>query len=146
MAVEGEGLPRVVVRRAEGSGEVDEHVPVGTRDGRRLALTVDGRGRPGLPGRGRLTRRSFRVDITHAGVRYRLVPDSMTGSRLLRGSERIGELSSDGDGVVVAQWAAGAGVRPVEAAIGYALAAAFGTGALPMWMLLLDALGDLLPG
>ncbi|WP_226962590.1 MULTISPECIES: hypothetical protein [unclassified Streptomyces] len=146
VTVDGDGLPLVVVRRAAGTGDVDEQVPVGTRDGRRLALAVDGGAVPVSPGRGRLTRRSFRVDVAHAGVRYRLVPDSLTGSRLLRGSERVGELSSDGDGVVVARWVTGAGVRPVEAALGYGLAAAFGTGALPMWMLLLDALGDLVPG
>ncbi|MFJ8696239.1 hypothetical protein [Streptomyces roseolilacinus] len=143
--VHGDTVPRVVVRRAEGVTDVDDHVPVGTRDGALLSLSVDGGTVPIRPGKGRLTRRSFRVDVSCEGVVYRLVPDSLAGSRLLRDGEPIGRLSSDGDGTVSAEWRDGVRVRAVEAALGYALAAAFGTGAQPMWMLALEALGDLLP-
>ncbi|CAL9299519.1 hypothetical protein AB0N23_19245 [Streptomyces sp. NPDC052644] len=144
--VRGDTVPGVVVRRADGVADVDEHIPVGTRDGALLSLVVDGEAVPVRPGKGRLTRRSFRVDVTYEGVAYRLVPDALSESRLLRDGKPIGRFSSDGDGVVLAEWQDDARVRAVEAALGYALAAAFGTGALPMWMLVLEALGDLLPG
>lgn len=144
--VHGDTVPSVVVRRAEGMADVDEHIPVGTRDGALLSLVVDGGAVPIRPGKGRLTRRSFRVDVTYEGVAYRLVPDALSESRLLRDGTPIGRFSSDGDGIVLAEWQDDARVRAVEAALGYALAAAFGTGAQPMWMLMLDALGDLLPG
>ncbi|MEU2184060.1 hypothetical protein [Streptomyces thermolilacinus] len=144
--VRGDTVPQVVVRRADGVADVDARIPVGTRDGALLSLAVDGCATRIEPGRGRLTRRSFRVDVTYEGVAYRLVPDALTESRLLRDGKPIGRFASDGDGTVLAEWEDGARVRAVEAALGYALAAAFGTGAQPMWMLLLDALGDLLPG
>ncbi|MCH0543316.1 hypothetical protein I3F58_27960 [Streptomyces sp. MUM 203J] len=147
VTVSGDRVPTVVIRRRAGDDvEVNAHIPVGTRDGGLLSLTVDGHSVPVRPGKGRLTRRSFRADAAYGGDRYRLVPDSMVGSRLLRGRQRLGEFSSDGDGVVLAEWRGDADVRAVEAALGYALAAAFGTGAQPMWMLALDALGDLIPG
>ncbi|MFD7612586.1 hypothetical protein [Streptomyces sp. NPDC059828] len=145
VTVAGEGIPSVVIRRADGTA-ADEHVPVGTRDGSLLSLEIDGCATPIRPAKGRLTRNSFRVDVDWADATYRLVPDSIPGSRLLRDDQHIGDLSSDGDGVVLAQWCEGARTRPVEAAVGYALAVAFGTGAQPMWMLALDAVGDLIPG
>ncbi|WP_262387254.1 hypothetical protein [Streptomyces sp. TRM49041] len=146
VTVHGDAVPGIAVRRADGVDRVDAHIPVGTRDGALLSLTVDGADVPIRPGKGRLTRGSFRVDVPYDGIVYRLVPDSMAESRLLRGRQRIGGFSSDGDGVVLARWEEGVRVRAVEAALGYALAAAFGTGAQPMWLLMADALGDLIPG
>ncbi|MFD8551058.1 hypothetical protein ACFV08_05570 [Streptomyces fradiae] len=143
--VRGDTVPQIVLRRAVGVREVDEHIPVGTRDGALLSLAVDGAAVQVRPGKGRLTRRSFRVDVTYEGIVYRLVPDSLAGSRLLRDGDPLGWLESVGDGDVSARWRDGACVRAVEAAIGYALAAGFGIGAQPMWALALEALGDLLP-
>ncbi|MET8299260.1 hypothetical protein ABZ729_16325 [Streptomyces sp. NPDC006678] len=145
VTVDGEGIPSIVIRRADGT-EADDHTPVGTRDGSLLSLEIAGRATPLRPAKGRLTRKSFRVDVIRDDTTYRLVPDSIPGSRLLRDGQHIGDFASDGDGIVLAEWKEGAEVRPVEAAVGYALAVAFGTGAQPMWMLVLDALGDLLPG
>ncbi|WP_241833390.1 hypothetical protein [Streptomyces caatingaensis] len=127
----------------------DEHVPIGTRDADFLALTVDGeRAVLGL-GRGRLTRRSYAVDATCAGTAYRLVPDSFDASRLLRDGRRLGSFTSgltpDGTCTASADWAAGAAPTPLDAAVGHALAAAFGTGAHPAWMLAVEAVGNLLP-
>lgn len=143
--VEGESVPRIELLRAEGT-EVDEHVPIGTRDGSRLTLTVDGEEAVIDPAKGRLTRRSYRVDVRHAGHTWRLVPDSVPGSRLLRDEQHIGDFSSDGDGRVLAEWREDAEPEPLDAALGYSLAAAFGTGAQPMWMLAVEAAGELLPG
>ena len=144
VVVEGGALPRVELRR-EGPEE-DGHIPVGTRDGDRLALTVDGEGAVVDPSKGRLTRRSFAVDVRYTGQAWRLVPDSVAGSRLLRGREHVGDFVSQGDGRVLAEWREGAEPDALDAALGYALAAAFGTGAQPMWMLAVDAIGDIVPG
>ncbi|QOV36797.1 hypothetical protein IM697_43755 [Streptomyces ferrugineus] len=144
VVVEGEAVPRIVLRRAAGT-EAEEHIPVGTRDGGRLTLTVDGEEVGVHPAKGRLTRRSYAVEVRRAGQVWRLVPDSIPSSRLLRDGRRLGEFSSEGDGEVAVDWRPGATPEAIDVALGYALAAGFGTGAQPMWMLVADAIGDLLP-
>lgn len=136
VTVSGDGLRRVELRRT--GGEPDAHTPVGTRAADRPALTVDGEPAGLDPAGGRLTRRSYRVDAVCGAVRYRLVPDSPAGSRLLREGRRLGTLQCDGDGRVDAEWREGAKVPPLDVSVGYALAAAFGTGAQPMWMTAID--------
>ncbi|WP_405195378.1 hypothetical protein [Streptomyces anulatus] len=144
LVVSGRRIPRTVLTRAPGA-EVDDHIAIGTRDHRHLTLTVDGREATITPGRGKLRRRSYRVDVRCAGTSYRLVPDSIPSSRLTRDGKHIGDFSSDGDRRVLAEWRSGAAVEPADAAIGYALAAAFGTGGQPMWMMLVDTVSELLP-
>lgn len=144
VTVEGESVPRIELLRAEGT-EAEEHIPIGTRDGSRLTLAVDGEEAVIDPAKGRLTRRSYRVDVRHADHTWRLVPDSVPGSRLLRDGKHIGDFSSAGDGDVLAEWRADAEPEPLDAALGHALAAAFGTGAQPMWMLTVEAAGELIP-
>ncbi|NDZ56348.1 hypothetical protein G3I47_03505 [Streptomyces anulatus] len=144
LVVSGERIPRVVLTRAPGA-EVDDHIVIGTRDPRHLTLTVDGREATITPGKGKLRRRSYRVDVRCAGTSYRLVPDSIPSSRLTRDGKHIGDFSSDGDRRVLAEWRPGAAVEPADAAIGYALAAAFGTGGQPMWMMAVDAISAALP-
>ncbi|MGW1297037.1 hypothetical protein [Streptomyces sp. NPDC002533] len=145
LVVSGEGIPRVVLTRAPGA-EADDHILIGTRDPRRLTLTVDGRDATIEPGKGKLRRRSYRVDVRCAGTAYRLVPDSIPSSRLTRNGKRIGDFSSvGGDRRVLAEWRDGAVVEPADAAIGYALAAAFGTGGQPMWMMTVEAVSEFLP-
>ncbi|MFD9796143.1 hypothetical protein ACFWXK_34890 [Streptomyces sp. NPDC059070] len=142
VTVHGEGLPAVVLRRT--GGRADDHTPVGTRDAARLALTVDG-GAAGLTlPKGRLSRRSYRVDVRCDGGAYRLIPDSLATSRLLRDGRRLGSLTCDGDGRVTADWREGAKVLPLDVSLGYALAAGFGTGAQPMWVTAIDIGTDLL--
>ncbi|MEI7034297.1 hypothetical protein [Streptomyces pratensis] len=144
LVVSGERVPRVVLTRAPGV-EPDDRIAIGTRDPHRLTLTVDGREAVIAPGKGKLRRRSHRVDVRYAGTSYRLVPDSIPSSRLTRGRERLGDFSSDGDRRVLAEWRPGAPVEPLDAAIGYALAAAFGTGGQPLWMMAVDAISAALP-
>ncbi|MBT2418541.1 hypothetical protein J7F01_19690 [Streptomyces sp. ISL-22] len=145
VTVEGESVPRIVLRRAAGT-EAADHIPVGTRDGALLTLTVDGVEAAVAPAKGRLTRHSYRVDVRHAGRVWRLVPDSMAGSRLLRDERHIGDFSSQGDGGVWAEWRQDPAPDPTDAALGYALATAFGTGADPMWVIAVQMVGDLTPG
>lgn len=144
LVVSGERIPRVVLTRAPGA-EVDDHIAIGTRDPRHLTLTVDGPKATITPGKGKLRRRSYRVDVRCAGTSYRLVPDSIPSSRLTRDGKHIGDFSSDGDRRVLAEWRSGATVEPADAAIGYALAAAFGTGGQPMWMMMVETVSELLP-
>ncbi|MFF7034675.1 MULTISPECIES: hypothetical protein [Streptomyces] len=144
LIVSGEGIPRVVLTRAPGA-EADAHIVIGTRDPRRLTLTVDGRDATIKPGKGKLRRRSYRVDVRCAGTSYRLVPDSIASSRLTRDGRHIGDFSSNGDRRVIAEWRDGSAVEPLDAAIGYALAAAFGTGGQPMWMMAVETISEFLP-
>lgn len=145
VVVEGDLVPRVVLRRAAGTRATNEYVPIGTRKAGRLALTVDGEGAALAPGRGRLIRRSYRVDVRHAGRLWRLVPYSVLASRLLRDGQRLGVFTSQGDGRVTAEWQPAAKQDATDAALGYALAAAFGTGAEPGWAVVVDGVGDLIP-
>ncbi|WP_312847613.1 hypothetical protein [Streptomyces sp. WAC08241] len=150
LTVRGTGLPTVEMRRAPGTPP-DGQVPIGTRDPERLTLTVDGTEETLRPAKGFLTRRSYRVEATSTtrGHTYRLVPDSLATSRLLRDGRLLGVFTSSGDGHVTADWetpdAPARPPEPYDASMGYALAAAFGTGAEPMWRLVLDAVLDLWP-
>lgn len=144
LAIEGRAVPEIVLRRVAGT-RTEEHIPIGTRKRGRLTLDVDGQEAVVRPAKGRLTRRSYRVDVRHAGHTYRLVPDSVAGSRLLKDRKHIGDFTSEGDGHVLAEWKEGARVEATDAALGYTLAAAFGTGALAMWVHALEAISDLIP-
>ncbi|MFI8517650.1 hypothetical protein ACIGEZ_07460 [Streptomyces sp. NPDC085481] len=140
--VSGHGLPTVELTRAPGS-PADAHTPIGTRDARLLTLTVDGAPAALRPARGRLSRRSYRVDVTVGTTRYRLVPCSYGESRLTRDGRPAGILESSGDGRVDADWDTAA--DPRDQAVGTALAAAFGTGAQPWWQTAADFLAELIP-
>ncbi|MFJ3584672.1 hypothetical protein ACIPPS_20940 [Streptomyces sp. NPDC090127] len=144
LRVSGYGLPTVELVRAPGD-EPDPLIPIGTRAAGRLALTVDGAPARIRPGRGRLLRRSYRVDARVAGARYRLVPCSYAESRLLRDGRPLGTLQSTGDGTVDPDWAAGTAPEPLDRAVGTALAAAFGTGAAPWWDTATNIVAELIP-
>jgi hypothetical protein len=126
-------------------------VPVGTRDPDHLTLLVDGAKETLRPCKGFLTRRSYRVEVG-SGARecgYLLVPNSLGTSRLLRDERLLGIFTSTGDGNVTVEWEAESdserALEPYDASVGHALAAAFGTGAEPMWKLTLNAVLDLWP-
>lgn len=142
LRVSGHGLPTVELVRAPGT-DPDAHTPIGTRKRALLALTVDGEPAVIRPARGRLLRRSYRVDVRTGGVRYRLVPCGYVDSRLTRDGRRIGMLTSSGDGRVIDEW--DGDPTPHDLALGAALAAAFGTGASPWWETLGDIVGELIP-
>ncbi|MFH8281088.1 hypothetical protein [Streptomyces antibioticus] len=149
LTVSGDGVPRTEIRRIAGT-PLESHVPIGTRDQRRLTLSVEGADEALRPAKGFLTRRSYRVEVesTARGHGYLLVPDSLGTSRLLRDGRLLGVFTSTGDGTVSAAWEgsnSGERVEPHDAAVGYALAAAFGTGAEPMWKLTLNVLLELWP-
>ncbi|MEU9293752.1 hypothetical protein [Streptomyces sp. NPDC048266] len=142
LRVSGHGLPTVELVRAPGT-RPDTTTPIGTRRAALLALTVDGEPATIRPARGRLLRRSYRVDVRTGGARYRLIPCGYDQSRFQRGRRRIGTLVSSGDGRVVDTWEHGA--TPRDIALGTALAAAFGTGAAPWFETVGDIVSELIP-
>lgn len=142
LRVSGDGLPSVELVRAPGT-PADEHTPIGTRKAALLTLTVDGAPAAIRPARGRLLRRSYRVDVRTGGHRYRLVPRSYGESRLSRDGKALGLLSSSGNGRVIDEWETDTVPTPLDLAVGTALAAAFGTGAAPWWETLGDIIGEL---
>jgi hypothetical protein len=144
VTVEGERVPAVVLERDPAS-EADPLIAIGTRDPDALTLSVDGTAARITPAKGKLRRRTYRIDVEYEGVHYRLEPDSVPSSRLTRDGVHLGDFSSEGDETVIAEWREDAGVRPADAAVGYALASAFGTGGQPMWMMLVDAVTTALP-
>lgn len=144
LRVSGYGMPTVELVRAPGTTP-DRHIPIGTRKRALLTLTVDGEPARIRPSRGRLLRRSYRVDVHVGGVRYRLVPCGYVDSRLIRDGRPLGTLESSGDGRVDDDWAPGTEPEPLDRAVSTALAAAFGTGAAPWWETLGDIVGELIP-
>jgi hypothetical protein len=137
--VAGDGFPAVHVRRSD-DAEVSQFVPIGTRDPAHLTLTVGGTPSTLSLGRGRFTRSSFRVDAHVDGADYHFRPSDEDGSRLSRDGQRLGDLLLEPETVeLMAVWTPGADVRPRDAAVGYALATAFGTGAESTLTMLLHA-------
>lgn len=144
VSVSGERIPTVQLTR-DPACEPDPQIAIGTRNAAHLTLTVDGVPVPLRLGKGKFLRGSYRVETTHEDAVYVLVPDSIPSSRLTRDGKHLGDFSCDGDQIVLAQWRDGATTRPADAAIGYTLAAAFGTGGHPTWMLLVEAVAALIP-
>ncbi|WP_017240216.1 hypothetical protein [Streptomyces sp. SS] len=142
LRVSGHGLPAVELVRAPGS-RPDAHTPIGTRRAELLALTVDGEPAVIRPARGRLLRRSYRVDVHTDGVHYRLVPCGHDHSRFTRDGRRVGKLLCSGNGRVIDTWKPGA--TPRDIAVGTALAAAFGTGASPWFETVGEIVSELIP-
>ena len=84
------------------------------------------------PGPGRYSRGSYKVEAVCDGVHYLLAPASEVSSRLLRDGVAIGEFSRTAEGTIRAWWERDPPVGPSDAALGYALVAAFGAGARTM--------------
>lgn len=139
--ISGPAVPTVTLRRT--GGERAEKVPIGTRDPKHLAISVNDTPATVLPRRARLARRSFTVDVQCPDATYRLEPRTKKESRLLRNCRELGDFTSRGDGTVTADWHEDADVLPLDAALGYALAAAFGTGAAAIWRELAEEAVDM---
>jgi len=134
--VEGDTVPAAELRRRPGAIP-DPYSPIGTRDGARLAMYVSGEPVRILPGKGQLTRGSYRVDVRHGTAYYRLTPTGAHHSGLRRDGSWLGTFCADGEGGVSARWLPDQRVDPVDASIGYLLAASFGTGGQHVLMSLL---------
>ncbi|MFI1987888.1 hypothetical protein [Actinoplanes sp. NPDC020271] len=107
--------------------ELQAHIPIGTRDRQHLWMTVDDLPAILRPGAGRWSRFSYRVVVEHDGRQYVYRPRTAESSRLQRDGFAVGDFTIAESGKVKATLVESAG--PLDAAIGYALAAAFGAGA-----------------
>lgn len=138
--IAADGMPAVHLHRSD-TAEVSPYVPIGTRDAAQLTLTVDGIPAELALGRGRFTRASYRVDAHVGGHHYRFHPSDEHGNRLLRDGKRLGDLMLEPETIeLMAVWLPGVAVAPQDAAVGYALATAFGTGAESALTMLVNAL------
>ncbi|MBG0563625.1 hypothetical protein [Actinoplanes aureus] len=134
----------IVVIERIGDPAARKHVPIGTRDRRHLTMLVDGVPAVLRPRAGRYTRGSYKVRAIHDGAEYLLRPKDPETSRLHRDGFRLGDFKIV-DGVVRVDWEPDARItaKATDLAIGYALAAAFGTGANFFLVMLLDLLGHM---
>lgn len=142
VSVQGGAVPEVVVRRT--GGEPREWIPVGTRDPASVAMTVDGRTVGLTPSKGRIARRSYRVAVDAGEVHWRLRPTDVDESTLWRDGALLGRFALR-DHVVELDLADGVDVTAADLAVGCALVAAFGAGALPAWEAFLDVVSGALP-
>ncbi|CAM5615479.1 hypothetical protein SSPIM334S_02669 [Streptomyces spiroverticillatus] len=145
ITVSGPGIPRTDLIRNGGIDGADTYSAIGTRSAAALTLTVEDTPAEIRPGRGRFRRSTYKIDATHEGTHYRLVPTSMATSTFLRDKTVLGEFTADGDETVLVEWKEDADPQPVDASVGYTLAAAYGTGGQPMWLTLVDVVTDLIP-
>jgi hypothetical protein len=136
--VSGEQVPTVVIERSQ-DAELTEFVPIGTRKADHLTMSVDGVEAELRPGPGKLTRGSYRVDVTLAETHYRFTPDDDDDTQLRRDGARIASFTMDGEGKFTVHWQTERDdSQPADAAIGYALSVAFRTGALGIFSVLLN--------
>ncbi|MCX5200271.1 hypothetical protein OG897_02170 [Streptomyces sp. NBC_00237] len=145
ITVSGPAIPRTDLVRSGGLDGADPHSAIGTRSAAALTLTVANAPAAVRPGKGRFRRSTYKVDATHDGIHYRLVPTSIGTSTFLRDGKPLGEFTADGDETVLVEWREDADPQPVDASVGYTLAAAYGTGGQPMWMTLIDVVTDFIP-
>ncbi|MGW5054922.1 hypothetical protein [Actinokineospora sp. NPDC004072] len=102
-------------------------VPIGTREADRLTLVVAGSPARLAPGPGRYSRRSYRVDAWVGEAHYLLKPEADGSALAVDGAER----AFFPGGTLPAVWLPGS--RERDAAVGYALVAAFGVGARSLY-------------
>ncbi|GAA3788712.1 hypothetical protein [Amycolatopsis tucumanensis] len=142
----GPDVPAVEIRRLV-PARAHAHVPIGTRQAQQLGVRIDGRRAVITPGPGELRRRTYRVDLTWDQHHYQLKPNSSATSRLVRDGRQLADFSVDGDGDFIVYWLATRDETiAADAAVGYALSLAFGTGAHTMIGMILSGIGALLPG
>lgn len=161
VVVSGDRIPEVTIVRT-GADDPLPWIPIGTRRPELLDMTLAGDPVVLLPGPGRFSRRSYRVAVETTDGPLLSTPCSPTAARLVRGRSYRGDNElgiferADDDNAVTCAWsstvtALGVTVEalvptPHEAAVGHALALAFGTGAQLLLPALGSALGRMIPG
>jgi hypothetical protein len=159
VAVSGKKIPSASITRNGGS-EVRHDVPVGTRRSRYLQLALGGQNYDLSPSAGRFSRRSYRVEVAGHGAHWLFAPVTRDSSRLVRagryaGSSELGIFTADAV-AITARWSELAdaniadqafNISPHDCALGYLLAASFGTGSRSMLMGIFNSVVDpLVPG
>ncbi|MFI7529142.1 hypothetical protein [Nocardia salmonicida] len=138
-----------------------ERCHLGSRDASAVAATSNGRVLSLDIGRGKLLKRSYRVTVMIDGRHLSLRPKDLETAAFVNGKPSevendFGELTLKADGTVDVFWTLPTKVlhRTIEppvptsedVLIGYALAAAFGTGALSLTEMLMGFVAEAIPG
>ncbi|CAM4452615.1 hypothetical protein NONI108955_29785 [Nocardia ninae] len=153
--------PMVTIERV--GARTRRSVPIGTRDASCLVARVNDRAMKVLPGSGRVFKRSYRVVAEIDDRVMSLGPKSIDTCRFIDG--RPGEIEKSfceftlrSDGSIDVEWETPTEIKvlghtveppqPTEedALIGFALAAAFGTGALSATSIVMGFVSAALPG
>ncbi|MFI9202257.1 hypothetical protein [Streptomyces sp. NPDC053048] len=143
VSVRGPRLPATTIVRSDGAPDHGQ-APIGTRDAARLTMTVGERTARLKPGSGRLRKSSFRVTVETAGLAYSYEVRDKSSSVLRRDGRRVAVFIWTRDSESAAHWSPDPDtpLRVEDAAVGYALMAAFGTGAAGWPGLIGNALSD----
>lgn len=146
LVVSGPQIQTAVLSRTAEPWLRKRKVPIGTRNRRLLSLDIGGIAYKIKPGRPRLSRRAFVVRASNGAEDWILRVGVRRGDSVERGtwwwnSIPIGECTWNRAEVRI-QWSAGGAggtavtkapaVTPQECALGYVLAAGFGTGSIPL--------------
>ena len=118
-----------VVRRIAGD-RMRSGIPIGTREADELELTVNGEAVPLSAGKGRLSRRSFRVAFEYRGADYVFGPVTDDESALSRGGVELARYFINADDQVEFFDDGAQTPTATESAVGVTVAAAFGCGAM----------------
>ncbi|MFD4369807.1 hypothetical protein [Rhodococcus sp. NPDC058521] len=142
-------------------GPRTDKCPLGSRDSAAISAFVNCRELTLTLGRGRLLKRSYLVTAEFDGRSVSLRPKDLESTTYLNGrpheiEKEFGEFTAGADGTIEVVWALPKKVlhtnveAPVptveELLVGYALAAAFGTGALSLTTILMGVVASVVPG
>lgn len=135
--------PQIPTVRIERRGPATDQTPIGTLDPRSLGMTVEGLAATVTPSSGGILRGSHKARVESLAGHVLFAPCSGQSHRLVRGTaysgdNEMGRFERGSDGQITVQWSDDrslfgvlpkkSAAQPTDAAIGYALAAAFGTG------------------
>ncbi|MFD6161634.1 hypothetical protein ACFWF7_02025 [Nocardia sp. NPDC060256] len=142
---------------------IRKNIPIGTRDPNFLTTRVNDREIKVVPGSGKILKRTYRIIVEDDDRILSFRPTGIDTCMFIKGKpheieKHFGDLTADVDGTIEVLWAVPQHVKLVnktveppeptveELLIGYALAAAFGTGALSLSSIIMGLVSAALPG
>jgi hypothetical protein len=139
-AIAGDAFSRVTATVRRSADVIAQaRIPIGTREADSLTMWVNDFPVDLQPGPGQLTRRSYAVNATYRSVNYRLDPRTSDASWFRRDDRFLGTFTRSYAGEIDWEPIQGVEVTATDAVMGYALAAAFGTGAASTVLLVIEA-------
>ncbi|MFD3507849.1 hypothetical protein [Nocardia sp. NPDC058666] len=139
----------------------DKRCHLGSRDGAAVSAVVNGRAFALDIGRGKLLKRSYRITAEIDGRYLSMRPKDIETATFVNGKpheieKEFGELTAKADGAVDVVWALPKKVlnqvveppQPTveDVLVGYAIAAAFGTGSLSLTTIVMGFVAAAMPG
>lgn len=158
-----EGDESVVVHIERVGPRTRKNVPIGTRSGECIAARVGDRAITVSPGSGRLFKRTYRISVALDDRIVSFRPSTVDTVTFIDGrpheiEKSFCDLTAAADGTIDVTWAVPQTVRilgktiepPIptteDLLVGYALAAAFGTGALSLVAVVAEMVAMVVPG